>query len=50
MPVGTWRTRDGRDSIDASGELPDGTKFNGAADLRELLANDRRDQFVALFH
>ncbi len=44
--VGRWRTRDGRDEIDARGELPDGSKFNGVEDLRALLSNQRSDQFV----
>lgn len=44
--VGRWRTHDGRDPVDASGELPDGTKFTGVQELRELLTVQRRDQFV----
>ncbi len=44
--VGQWRTRDGGDNVDASGRLPDGTEFNGVDDLRQLLSNQRRDQFV----
>ncbi len=44
--VGQWRTRDGGKDIDASGTLPDGTKFDGALQLRQLLATSRRDQFV----
>ncbi|MGB7323613.1 MAG: DUF1592 domain-containing protein, partial [Rubripirellula sp.] len=44
--VGQWRTRDGRDEIDASGKLPDGTEFNGVGDLRRLLSTQRREQFV----
>ncbi|MCM2370003.1 DUF1592 domain-containing protein [Aporhodopirellula aestuarii] len=44
--VGRYRTRDGKDEIDASGEMPDGTTFRGAEGLRELLANQRKDQFV----
>ena len=47
--VGAWRMRDGRDAIDASGELPDETKFNGAGELRDLLASERREQFVRCF-
>ena len=47
--VGLWRTRDGRDEIDPSGVLPDGTKFTGAADLRNLLATQRRDQIHQVF-
>ncbi|NND99101.1 MAG: DUF1592 domain-containing protein [Pirellulaceae bacterium] len=44
--VGLWRTRDGADDINASGELPDGTKFNGVQDLRQMLSTSRREQFV----
>ena len=44
--VGLWRTHDGRDEINASGSLPDGTKFNGVGELRTMLATTRREQFV----
>jgi hypothetical protein len=44
--VGRWRTTsDGNTPIDASGMLPDGTKFDGPAELRQLLIS-RRDEFV----
>ena len=32
--IGDWRDRDGRTPIDPSGQLVDGTKLNGPADLR----------------
>jgi hypothetical protein len=35
--VGQWRTLDGRTPIDASGQLVDGTKVDGPANLREAL-------------
>ena len=35
--IGRWRTQDGRFPIDASGKLPDGTAFNGPAELRDYL-------------
>jgi len=35
--VGTWRTTDERAPIDASGVMPDGTKFTGPIDFREAL-------------
>jgi mono/diheme cytochrome c family protein len=45
--VGAWRTTEtfagGR--VDASGELPDGTRLNGPNDLRKALL-ERPDQFV----
>ena len=44
--VGRWRTKEGREVIDASGQLPDGTKFAGVADLRDNIAKNRREQFV----
>jgi hypothetical protein len=44
--IGAWRTQDGRFDIDASGELPDGAKFNGPAELKALLKTRSAD-FVA---
>ncbi|EKK02564.1 protein containing DUF1588 [Rhodopirellula baltica SH28] len=44
--VGRWRTRDGRDEIDASGSMPDGTSFDGINGLRDLLTSQRSEQFV----
>jgi len=40
--VGVWRTKDrlAGDTIDASGELPDGRKINGPTDLRNALVAD----------
>ncbi len=44
--VGRFRTRTAANTpIDASGELPDGTRFDGAAGLREALAA-RPERFV----
>ena len=45
--VGRWRTTSGepKTPVDASGALPDGTKFNGPADLRKVLLS-RPEQFV----
>jgi hypothetical protein len=34
---GAWRTHDGKFPIDASGVLPDGKSFNGAAELKVIL-------------
>ncbi len=36
--IGTWRTTDGANVIDASSVMYDGTKINGPADLQELPA------------
>ena len=46
--IGRWRTGTGAANtpIDASGALPDGTKFQGPAELRNILMT-RREQFVA---
>jgi hypothetical protein len=35
--IGQWRTAEGSTAIDASGVLPDGTKFNGPVELRKIL-------------
>ncbi|MFK8112639.1 MAG: DUF1592 domain-containing protein [Rubripirellula sp.] len=44
--VGRWRTKDGRDEINAVGKMPDGTTFNGVSDLKRLLATERKEQFT----
>ena len=44
--VGTWRELDGKTPIDASGQLVDGTKLTGVADLRNSLLS-RREMFVS---
>jgi hypothetical protein len=43
--TGRWRTMDQGAPIDVTGVLPDGTKFQGAAGLRNLLLS-RSEQFV----
>jgi hypothetical protein len=43
--VGKWREIDEKTPVDASGELVDGTKLNGAATLRQALVS-RSDAFV----
>lgn len=40
--VGTFRTHTADGEIDASGELPDGTLFDGPTELAALLADDAR--------
>jgi mono/diheme cytochrome c family protein len=42
--IGAWRTRDGEFTIDPAGELPDGRKFNGPAELRAILKS-RDEEF-----
>jgi hypothetical protein len=44
-PVGSLRTTISDKPVDAAGELPDGGKFNGAAELKKLLLT-RRDDFT----
>ncbi len=44
--IGRWRTHDGKFPIDTSGELPDGQRINGPAELREILSNSRKDKFI----
>lgn len=46
--IGRWRTTEAGAPIDSSGVLLDGTKIQGAASLRQVLAS-RRDEFVAAF-
>jgi hypothetical protein len=43
--VGAWRTQDGGEPIDASGQLADGTRVDGVADLRAALLQ-QPDVFV----
>ena len=43
--VGTWRTSDGVNTIDASSVMYDGTKINGPADLRNFVLS-YKDQFA----
>ena len=46
--VGRWRTiSESGEKIDASGVLPDGTKFNGPAELRAVLEKSP-EQFVTV--
>ncbi|XZE52300.1 DUF1592 domain-containing protein [Planctomycetaceae bacterium SH139] len=44
--IGRWRTSDGEELIDASGQLPDGTTFQGIEQLRSHLTGKQREQFV----
>ena len=43
--IGGWRITDAGTPIDSSGTLPDGTKFDGAAELRHALVK-HGDEFV----
>ncbi len=44
--VGKWRDIEMTNTIDATGELPDGTVFHGAAELQETVRAKMKDQFV----
>ena len=39
--TGGWRDQDGKFPIDASGELTNGTKFNGARELKKVLKGNK---------
>lgn len=43
--IGAWRERDGRVAVDASGELPGGKTFNGASELMQILAQEKKEAF-----
>jgi hypothetical protein len=43
--LGRWRAEEEGKPIDASGKLPDGTAFNGPAELKQVLLG-RKDEFV----
>jgi len=43
--IGAWRTHEGKHPIDATGVLPDGSKFNGPAELRKVLLG-KKEFFV----
>jgi mono/diheme cytochrome c family protein len=44
--VGTWRELDGKTKIDSTGQLVDGSKLQGPADLRNAILS-RREMFVS---
>ena len=46
--IGQWRTVDGTSAIDASGVLPDGTRFAGPDEFRQVLLS-QREEFVRTF-
>ena len=43
--IGAFRTKEGELEIDTTAELPDGTAFDGIADLKQIL-KDKKQQFV----
>jgi hypothetical protein len=44
--VGAYRAKEGSFPIDSSGKLTSGESFQGAAELSNILATGKRDQFV----
>ncbi len=44
--VGAWREKEGEFNIDASGKLVSGQSFNGAAELKNILAEEKKDEFA----
>ena len=44
--AGKWRAEDAGAPIDASGQLPDGTRFEGPAGLSQVLLTKYREDFV----
>ena len=44
--VGRWRTKDAGSVIDASGKLPNGSQFQGPAELKKVLLTSHSDEFV----
>ncbi len=44
--VGRFRTKDGEQNVDASGELPGGRNFSGAVQLSQVLATSEGEAFV----
>jgi len=49
--VGQWRDKDAGSGtpIDASGKLPDGGTFSGAAGLKQLLITQHSEEFISTF-
>ncbi len=43
---GRYRSRQGRKRIDATGQLPNGTEFDGLAGLKKIIVEQRRDDLV----
>ncbi|MEO8495054.1 MAG: DUF1588 domain-containing protein, partial [Planctomycetota bacterium] len=44
--VGAWRLFDGKHPVDAVGELPNGGKFDGPAELADYLRDNMQEEFV----
>lgn len=44
--IGVWRDKDGEAAVDASGQLVSGESFNGAMELANVLATQKRADFL----
>ena len=44
--LGRWRTEQGDSPVDSTGVLPTGEEFNGPAELKKLLMEKRRTEFL----
>ncbi len=44
--IGAWRDNDGRFAIDPAGELPGNQRFSGPAELMQVLAEQKREEFT----
>ena len=44
--IGAWRKKDGDAPIDSTGKLVSGESFTDAVELREILADTKREEFV----
>jgi hypothetical protein len=47
--IGAWREKDGKEPIDAKGELTGGETVNGAVELTQLLALKKKEPFARAF-
>ena len=45
-PLGRWRSEDGGQAIDTAGKLPTGEEFSGPVELKKLLLDKRRPDFL----
>jgi len=44
--IGVWRDRDGKEQINASGQLPGNKQFEGASELMAILAQEKKEAFA----
>jgi Protein of unknown function (DUF1585)/Protein of unknown function (DUF1588) len=47
--LGRWRTEQGDQPVDSSGVLPTGEEFRGPAELKKILLDKRRMEFLRNF-